>query len=462
MNKRTFFKRKPGADQVRTGGWMSILLLAANVLFSPWAAIGQENTSLTIDEQKTFQVIEGFGAFNTLSFWQNRSDTAKYRLLADDLGLSMMRFELPPTFCPSKDSSYDLNGRVFGGPDMQHNFKDVRGLQKYGIKKFIASIWSPPAWMKTRNKDHQGPTTSNGGHLRKDAYEAFGAYCAEYCKVFEAQTGIPLFAISLQNEPEFAEPYNSCVYTPDEMRETLRAVGRAFKKEGIHTKIYVPEALPAQHHLMDFFNAINHDPEVSHYASAFAIHNYDKDGMNVGGAGAREWQQYDSAARKVNPSKELWMTETSGHANTWDGAMLLAANIYNALRYGDINAWLWWAIADKASSAKYALIVDGEPTGRYFASKHFYHFIRPGAVRIATECNNEDVLSLGFKESGAYKLVIVLINKGQHPVKVTVPSVSGKEEFFLSTDQVHCAPQPIGNQTAIQLPPYCVATLTWR
>jgi glucuronoarabinoxylan endo-1,4-beta-xylanase len=253
-----------------------------------------------------------------------------------DLGLSIMRFELPPTFHAYIDSSYNINGTVFSGPDMQHNFKDVKALNKLGVKKFIASVWSPPAWMKTLNEDGKGPTTNKGGSLREDAYEDFAEYCAAYCKTFKQQTGITLYALGLQNEPEFAEPYNSCVYSPSQMKEALRFVGRKFKEENITTKIYLPEVLPAQQHVADFFNAINKDGETTSYADVFAIHNYDNDGINVGGAGAREWQKYSGIATSASPPKQLWMTETSGHPNTWDGAMLLAANIYNAIQYGNI------------------------------------------------------------------------------------------------------------------------------
>jgi O-glycosyl hydrolase len=439
---------------------MMVLWMIGSGVFSP-KAYAQSNATIRLAADTTFQTIEGFGAFNTLSFWRDKSDTAKYRFVAEDLGLSIMRFELPPTFRPRQDSAYDPNGKVFGGPDMQHNFKDVRGLHQLGIDKFIASIWSPPAWMKTLNEDHGGPSTIKGGSLREDAYQEFAAYCVAYCKTFRAQTGVELFGLGLQNEPEFAEPYNSCVYNPQQLREALRYVGRAFKKAGIHTKIYVPEALPAQHHLMDFFEAINDDSETRQYADVFAIHNYDKDGMHVGGAGARQWESYFAAAHAVSPAKELWMTETSGHANTWQGAMLLAANIYNALKYGQINAWMWWALADKDASSQFALIVDGKPSGRYFASKHFYHFIRPGAVRIAAESNNEDVLSLGFVHSGIYRTVIVLMNKGAQPATVHLPEVQGVRTFYLSTATEHCALQQSSGQD-ILLPAQSIATVCWK
>ncbi len=421
------------------------------------------DAALSFDPDSTYQTIEGFGAFNTLSFWKDEPYAQKLDMVTGDLGLSIMRFELPPTFHGKKDSAYNLDGWVFGGPTLGDNFRDVRELHKRGVNKFIASIWSPPAWMKTKNSEGEGPTTKLGGNLREDMYEEFAAYCAAYCKTFKEETGVELYAIGLQNEPEFSEPYNSCVYTPSRMREALRATGKKFREEGINTKIYLPEALPAQHHVADFLNAVNADDETRNYAGIFAIHNYDRDGMNVGGASAKQWEEYFKLAQSTPPAKELWMTETSGHPNTWKGSMLLAANIYNALKYGNINAWVWWALADRKSSEVYAIIIDGKPTGRYFASKHYYRFIRPGAVRIKAGTDDEDILALGFKDSGEYSLAFVLINKGEAVKKVKLPQVKGQGErkMFLSTDSLHCEIQPGQTGRIITLPPQSIATVVW-
>jgi O-glycosyl hydrolase len=318
--------------------------------------------------------------------------------------------------------------------------------------------------MKTLNSDGKGPSVNKGGSLRNDAYKDFADYCAAYCNAFEKETGVELYALGLQNEPEFSEPYNSCVYSPEQTREALRAVGRVFKREGIHTKIYLPEALPQQKHIGDFFEAVNDDPETREYYDIFAIHNYDADGMNVGGATAMQWEKYYNLTSTVDPPKELWMTETSGHPNTWKGAMLLAANIYNALYYGNINAWLWWAIADKKSSEVYALIIDGQPTARYYTSKHYYKYIRPGAVRIKSESGNPDLLSLAFKNSGEYKYVSVLINKGDYPVEVDLSKtdIHPVPEIYLSTENNFWSRTAPGNGNNLSLPPMSIATLTWK
>jgi O-glycosyl hydrolase len=77
------------------------------------------------------------------------------------------------------------------------------------------------------------------------------------------------------------------------------------------------------------------------------------------------------------------MTETSGFSNDWKGAMKLAKGMYTALRYGNISAWLFWTISTKKLD-KYSLMNSkGQKSKRYYVSKSFYRYIRPGAVRIA-------------------------------------------------------------------------------
>jgi O-glycosyl hydrolase len=162
------------------------------------------------------------------------------------------------------------------------------------------------------------------------------------------------------------------------------------------------------------------------------------------------------------PSKQLWMTETSGHANSWEGAMLLASNIYNALYYGNINAWLWWAIADKKSAEAFALIVDGVPTSKYYVSKQFYHFIRPGAIRIQSLINDSEVISLAFKNSGEYKCVSILINVGEKEKKIYAPNIGGKKPtVFLTNENKNCENQEVWENSMVTLPAKSIITLTW-
>jgi len=419
--------------------------------------------SLVIDTTISYQVMDGFGAFNTLSFWNNTTYEKKIDTLVNDLGLSIMRFELAPTFKGSKGSQYNIDGQVFGGPTIRNNFNDAKALKLRGVNKFIASVWSPPAWMKTLNSKGEGPTTNLGGALREDKYNEFADFCLSYCETFKLETGLELYALGIQNEPEFVEPYNSCVYSPAQIKELIKIVGKKFKSAGLTTKIYAPEVLPAQGNVLNFFNAVTNDTEAGSNCDIFAIHNYDTDGINVGGASAEEWKRYSTAASSGTSPKKLWMTETSGHPNNWNGAMLLAANMYNAINYGYVNAWVWWAICDSESSGVFALIVDGIPTSRYYVSKHFYRFIRPGATRIKILSDQPDVLALAFKSLGEFKFVNILINKGSKDYIVQIPAINaGNLQYYLTTATLNCQKQQLTGNQKITIPAQSILTIVWK
>ncbi|KXN82356.1 Endo-1,6-beta-D-glucanase [Leucoagaricus sp. SymC.cos] len=83
--------------------------------------------------------------------------------------------------------------------------KDIMAVNRY--VKVHTLPWSPPAWMKTGG-------TMNGGSLRSDLVSAYPAYLLKAVQGFQSQ-GIPVYAISIQNEPQNSNPtYPTCTMTP--------------------------------------------------------------------------------------------------------------------------------------------------------------------------------------------------------------------------------------------------------
>jgi O-glycosyl hydrolase len=75
-----------------------------------------------------------------------------------------------------------------------------------GNIRFLASPWSPPAWMKTNNNMLQG------GKLKKEYSQTWADYFVKYVKAYEA-AGIPIWGISVQNEAMATQVWESCIYT---------------------------------------------------------------------------------------------------------------------------------------------------------------------------------------------------------------------------------------------------------
>lgn len=81
-------------------------------------------------------------------------------------------------------------------PDRANRLPVVqRALAINPALKIMASPWSAPAWMKSSDRLIKGT-------LRPDAYEAFAEYLARYVDAYAAE-GVPIFALTVQNEPHF-------------------------------------------------------------------------------------------------------------------------------------------------------------------------------------------------------------------------------------------------------------------
>jgi glucuronoarabinoxylan endo-1,4-beta-xylanase len=360
-----------------------------------------------IDLNTEYQKVDGFGAFMGSG---SRVITDSPLKWAADIGMTMARFGvIDIEFEPVNDNSDPMIIDWSGFNENAVPLETMRRLRDYtDVDKFILSFWSPPAWMK-RNKCLSAESWATDNKLEPFCYEEYAEHVIALIKTIKFQTGVELYALSLQNEPQFNEPYASCQVDPDEMKDLIKVVGQRLEAEGLNTRIFWAEALPAQHMIQDYIRAVQADPEAAKYADIVAIHNYDSDGIHVGGAGAQEWVRIYGWAQEGNYQYPTWMTETSGHANSWDGALELAGNIFNALKYGNVSAWCYWSFNVNKDSEVFGLVVDNEPTSRYYVSKQYYHFIRPGAVRVDASAEG-DIPVLAFDNRDESTVCVVLIN----------------------------------------------------
>lgn len=111
------------------------------------------------------------------------------------------------------------------------------------------------------------------------------------------------------------------------------------------------------------------------------------------------------------------MTETSGYADSWDGtsetpgAFGLAQDIHSALYYGNISAWVWWQGSQLDGIGEYNLMNGNTAGKKYYVSKQFYRYIRPGAVRInATSADVDHLFLTAYKHEERETVTVVIIN----------------------------------------------------
>ena len=113
-------------------------------------------------------------------------------------------------------------------------------------------------------------------------------------------------------------------------------------------------------------------------------------------------------------AKPAWMTETSGYTDNWtdtNGARSLGYAIYAALAYGQASAWIWWQGSELGGPpGQYTLMGGTQNLGkRYYVSKSFYRFIRPGArmLKVTTSDSKLFVVAFAHPTSGAFTVVAI-------------------------------------------------------
>ena len=398
---------------------------------------------VNIDAAARFQQIDGFGT--SIAWWkENLADQDAWRdAYFKDLGSSVLRVDLNILALPGSDG--DLATPVTMGENLQANIDafdwnsvptkrfggviQAAAAKKIDDFKVVGSIWTPPHWMKGPQLDSTGqpkndPKTgqplpvlkqvgqylnSVGGVLKDDAanLEQFGRYVAAYVKGYEQKFGVPMYAVSIGNEPAFdqvgtnSEGFNSCVYDPARFVKALKAVADAFDDYGITTRIMGPEALATgQYTYTHYINAIKADP-----AAAAAIDIY-----NLHGAATSSWWNLIK-----DTGRRGWMTETSGEAATWDGALTMARNAQNALVQGNVSAWLYWQMSDGGTAPSAFTLTAGSDTNipKFAAARHFFRTIRPGAVRVgASPTDAAGVYASAFVHDQNKTLTSVVMNLG--------------------------------------------------
>jgi O-glycosyl hydrolase len=400
------------------------------------------------------QTMQGFGGFGAQNAWWSNGpfyDAAFVDLLIHDLGITILRDEIPFGFEPQNenDDPNDLDLSAFNvtndipGSDsnMSQHIPYLRALHEAGLEKLISTIWSPPIWMK--HNDHRGNGTNNTtsapeyttnpdentNQLQEQYYEELAEYCVAYIQLIKQEVGVDLYAISLQNEPRFSQFYASCVHSPESLRDLIKVVGRRFEEEGLTTKIFAPEDVQSMWHIRQYLDAILNDTQANEYVDIFAIHNYRTDGITASDEAPKNWQETYQKAQQGD--KQVWMTETSGFdTNTLDGGLNLAKSMFNAIHYGNASAWVYWQMSESGNGG---FLEDGQPNMLYHISKHFYRHIRPGMQRLAVANSDNELLTLAFRNPDDGKKVMVLVNIKNKIIDAAADSFFGDSSFTIYT-----------------------------
>ncbi len=419
------------------------LSLTDKLPFKELAQPTEGEISVFVEPNKTFQTFIGIGAAITdasaETFAKLPKDKQQEFLQAyfdKDKGIG---YTLARTNIHSCDFSSDMYTYVTEG-DVALNSFDVKHDKQFRIpliKQAIAvagkltlyaSPWSPPAFMKTNKNMLQG------GKLNNAFAQSWAMYYTKFIKAYEKE-GIPVWGISLQNEPMATQRWESCIYTAEEERDFLKNhLGPTMKKEGLGDKKII-----VWDHNRDLMtqraDVIFNDPEAAKYAWGMGFHWYET------WSGGQPMYENVAVVNKTYPTKNLLFTEGCAESFNADGYQRWA----NGERYGksminDFNngtvGWTDWNILlDETGGPNHvgnfcfapvhADTQAGEIiyTPSYYYMGHFSKFIRPGAKKINSTASRSQLLTTAFINTDG-KMAIIVMN--QSDKKVTYNLCIGK------------------------------------
>jgi glucuronoarabinoxylan endo-1,4-beta-xylanase len=378
-----FIARTVSRDGQTSRMWSSIsrlrakhcLLLGMLVMRIPFVASTRAQV-VTVSWDQAYQRIDGFGASSATFTHLTESEADMFFSVDKGIGLSLLR------------NSINADGTTSETEIMRQAL--ARGA------RIFSSPWTPPAAWKTNH------SLVNGGALLAANYQDYATQLARYAAQMASQ-GIPIYAVSVQNEPDFAAPWGSAVWTDQQIHDFVPYLYSALQAAGVgSTKIMLPES--SQWNLLpNYADATLHDPLTAADVAIVASHDYDDSKT-----------PYPLAH---SLGKDLWETEVSTLDGPFDGsmtdAMKWADNIYQFLTTVEVNAWSYWNLTAKRDGNGGLTNSSRKAAKRLYALGNFSKFVRPGYYRIDAGPIPSGLEITAFKDIASGSFAIVAINQTQ-------------------------------------------------
>jgi glucosylceramidase len=418
----------PGADR---------FLARPLAAFQPAGQPPETDIAVFVDTTKRFQEMFGFGGAVTDAVAEvhaRLAPAAREAFVAAcldpraGLGYSVLRTTIHSSDFGSGSYTYVRDGdTALASFDIGHDLKLRIPLLRAALAagrahgtdvRVFASPWSAPAWMKSNG------SMTGGGSLLPAYRDTWARYVVKFVQAYE-QAGVPLWGLSVQNEPMAKQTWESMIFSAEEetrflgdhLGPALKAAGLGAKKVIVwdHNRDLLPQR--AAHILSD--------PKARTYVWGVGYHWYET------WAGGEAMHRNVAAVREAWPDVNLLMTE--GCIEKFDAARL--QDWANGERYGsqmiaDLNAgacgWVDWNMLldsrggpnhkDNFCFAPLHASDDGQLvfTPIYTAIGHFSRYIRPRARRVSAATSRSVLDATAFRNVDG-TLAVVVMNRSDQP-----------------------------------------------
>lgn len=404
-----------------------------DLMLSDFGRPSERQACVFIDPKHKFQTYIGVGGaitdaaaevFAKLPKDKQQDLLTAYYDKVDGIGYDFGRTNIAS--CDFSSASYDYveeGDSALTGFTIEHDRQYRIPLIKQALKTaggsllLFVSPWSPPAWMKDNND------RLHGGHLL-DAYkQAWANHYIKFINAYEAE-GIPVWGLSVQNEPMALQIWESCVYTDTEERDFVKNyLGPTLEKAGLADK-----KLIVWDHNRDLIyqraSTMLNDQEAAKYVWGVGFHWYEP---WTGGD-----MQFDNLSRVKEAFPDVNLVFTEGcverfsmeRINNWALGERYAHSMINDFNCGTV-AWTDWNILldetggpNHVGNFCFAPVHANTQTGEllftnsYYYIGHFSKFIQPGAKRISCSSNRTAIESTAFENPDG-TIVVIVMNSGE-------------------------------------------------
>lgn len=419
----------------------------------------ESETTVFVHPQKRYQTMVGIGAALTdaaaETFYKlpkaQRHEFIQAHFDAD-AGLGYTLGRTPIHSCDFSSSSYtyvkegDRELESFDiAVDLKYRVPFIKEALAAAGKDFrlYASPWSPPAWMKTNGNMLQG------GKLRPEYAASWANYYVKFIQAYEQQ-GIPIWGLTVQNEPMAKQRWESCIYTAEEERDFVKNhLGPALVQAGMQDR----KLIVWDHNrdlIMHRATTILDDPEAARYVWGLGFHWY-------------EGGEYNNVklVHDTYPELNLIFTEACNYPwnfdkiNEWHWGENYGRSMIEDFNCGAVGWTDWNILLDETGGPNhvgnfcYAPVHGDTRTGKlhymnsYYYIGHFSKFIRPGARRIACSSMAKELATTAFiNKDGTVAVVVMNESDKDQPFFLWIDGMAARSDSPAHSIQTVVIPDP--------------------
>jgi glucosylceramidase len=387
--------------------------------------------SVMVDSGPRFQTIQGFGG----CFTEAAADT--FYKLPPELRAEILKayFDLSAgngySLCRTHINSCDFSLGNYAYDEtpgdvelehfsIEHDRRQIIPMIKEAARvagqplKLIATPWSPPAWMKTNGQMNQG------GKLKLEYRLAWANYYVRYVEEYKKE-GLPIWGLSVQNEPAAVQTWDSCIYTGEEERDFVRDyLGPALEKTGLSGSLNLLIWDHNRDLLYERARVVYDDPQAARYVWGAAFHWYVGDNFeNV------------QLTHDAYPDKHLLFTEGcvegGPHLDEWEVGERYGRSILQDLSHWT-EGWVDWNLLldqrggpnHKGNFCSAPIMADVDKGTLYYLNSFYYigqvtRFVRPGAQRILSAASLDQLETVAFLNPDG-QIAVVVMNRTEKPI----------------------------------------------